>query len=52
MRLASKGKPMGFFTKNPKGGAGGVIGIIPVLVAGFFFQDYFVKGLTMGAVKR
>ena len=31
--------------------AAAVIGIFPVLIAYFFFQDYFVKGLTMGAVK-
>lgn len=31
--------------------AAAVIGIIPVLIVYFFFQDYFVKGLTMGAVK-
>lgn len=28
-----------------------VIGIIPILIIYPFFQDYFVKGITMGAVK-
>ncbi len=31
--------------------AAAVIGIIPILVVYPFFQDYFVKGITMGAVK-
>lgn len=31
--------------------AAAVIGIFPVLIAYFFFQNYFVKGLTMGSVK-
>lgn len=29
-----------------------VVGILPVLVAYPFFQQYFVKGITMGAVKE
>jgi putative aldouronate transport system permease protein len=28
-----------------------VIGIIPIVLAYPFFQKYFVKGLTIGAVK-
>jgi putative aldouronate transport system permease protein len=28
-----------------------VIGILPILVAYPFFQKYFEKGITMGAVK-
>lgn len=28
-----------------------VIGIIPLLISYLFFQKYFVKGLTIGAVK-
>jgi putative aldouronate transport system permease protein len=28
-----------------------VVGILPVLCVYPFFQDYFVKGITMGAVK-
>jgi putative aldouronate transport system permease protein len=28
-----------------------VIGIVPILIAYPFFQKYFVKGLTIGAVK-
>ncbi|MBP3901123.1 MAG: carbohydrate ABC transporter permease, partial [Blautia sp.] len=31
--------------------AAAVIGIIPILIIYPFFQDYFVKGITMGAVK-
>lgn len=31
--------------------AAAVIGIIPILAVYPFFQDYFVKGITMGAVK-
>lgn len=31
--------------------AAAVIGIIPILLVYPFFQDYFVKGITMGAVK-
>ncbi|MBQ4176991.1 MAG: carbohydrate ABC transporter permease, partial [Lachnospiraceae bacterium] len=31
--------------------AAAVIGIIPILIVYPFFQDYFVKGITMGAVK-
>jgi putative aldouronate transport system permease protein len=31
--------------------AAAVIGIIPILLIYPFFQDYFVKGITMGAVK-
>lgn len=31
--------------------AAAVIAIIPILIAYPFFQDYFVKGITMGAVK-
>ena len=31
--------------------AAAMIGIIPVLIAYVFLQNYFVKGLTMGAVK-
>lgn len=31
--------------------AAAVIGILPVLIVYPFFQDYFVKGITMGAVK-
>ena len=31
--------------------AAAVFGIIPILVTYPFFQDYFVKGITMGAVK-
>ena len=31
--------------------AAAVIGIIPVLIVYFLFQDYFAKGLTLGAVK-
>jgi len=31
--------------------AAAVIGIIPILVVYPFFQEYFVKGITMGAVK-
>ena len=31
--------------------AAAVIGIIPILIAYPFFQSYFVKGITMGAVK-
>ena len=33
------------------GMAAAVIGIIPILIIYPFFQDYFVKGITMGAVK-
>ena len=29
----------------------GIIGILPVLLAYPFFQKYFVKGITIGAVK-
>ncbi len=32
--------------------AGGVIGIIPMLVSSFYVQKYLVRGLTMGAVKE
>ncbi|MCF0127306.1 MAG: carbohydrate ABC transporter permease [Pseudobutyrivibrio sp.] len=31
--------------------AAAMIGIIPILIVYPFFQDYFVKGITMGAVK-
>lgn len=31
--------------------AAAIIGIIPILIIYPFFQDYFVKGITMGAVK-
>lgn len=31
--------------------AAAVIGIIPILIVYPFFQEYFVKGITMGAVK-
>jgi len=32
--------------------AGGVIGIIPMLVSSFYIQKYLVRGLTMGAIKE
>lgn len=31
--------------------AAAIIGILPILIVYPFFQDYFVKGITMGAVK-
>ena len=31
--------------------AAALIGILPILIVYPFFQDYFVKGITMGAVK-
>lgn len=31
--------------------AAAMVGIIPILIVYPFFQDYFVKGITMGAVK-
>ncbi|HHV63371.1 MAG TPA: carbohydrate ABC transporter permease [Firmicutes bacterium] len=32
--------------------AGGVIGMVPMLISSFYIQRYLVRGLTMGAVKE
>jgi multiple sugar transport system permease protein len=31
--------------------AGGIIGALPIVIAYVFFLDYYVSGLTGGAVK-